>query len=166
VEAEEMNWRPLRGYAGKYEVSDCGTIRTCAGRVLKSWLNDQGYELARVSGPRKVLRVHRVVAEAFVPNPDSLPFVNHINCSRSSNNATNLEWCTQWQNLNHSQKLGRMQRDYWLGKRSPSAKLSNDQVAQIKAVYSNGGLSLEAVGRLFNVSKRTVGRIISGESYV
>jgi ribosome-binding protein aMBF1 (putative translation factor) len=106
------------------------------------------------------------VAEAFIENPLGLPFVNHIDCARDNNNASNLEWCTQWQNLNHSQKLGRMQRDYWIGKRSPSAKLSNEAVARIRNEYASGGISWEALAKKFSTNKRTVGRIVAGESYV
>lgn len=161
-----MDWLPVIGYEGIYEVSEVGEVRTTKGRVLKQFLNDQGYSLIRVSGPRKILRVHRIVAEAFLPNPDNLPFVNHIDCVRNNNCVKNLEWCTQWQNLNHSHVLGRMQRNYWVGRRSPSANLSDEVVASIRGEYASGGISWAALAKKYGTNKRTVGRIVSGESYV
>jgi len=161
-----MKWKPVKGREGSYEVSDSGQIRKCSGKVLGQWKNDQGYSLARLANPRKTVRVHRIVAEAFIPNPKSYPFVNHIDCNRSNNSVENLEWCTQWQNLEHSRRLGRMQNDYWKGKRSPNAALDEETVRQIRQAYANGNISWDAVGKKFGVSKRTVGRIVNGESYV
>lgn len=160
-----MEWREVVGYGGRYLVSDSGEIKTDCGRIAKQFVNDQGYSLVRVSGPRKVLRVHRVVAQAFIPNPKNLSFVNHIDCIRNSNSVENLEWCTQWENLNHSQLLGRMPRNYWKGKRSPNALLSDAQVVEIRRIYALGGTSFEQLGKVFEISKRAIGRIIKGETY-
>lgn len=161
-----MEWRKVTNREDQYEVSSSGDIRRLGGKVLCQWTNDQGYKLARLSNPRQTVRVHRIVADAFHENPDSLPFVNHIDCDRGNNSCENLEWCTQWQNLMHSQKLGRMQRDYWNGKRSPNAYLTDLQVMEIKSQYEAGNISWEDLGRKFGVSKRTIGRIVNGESYV
>lgn len=161
-----MKWAPVVGYESRYQVSDMGQVRSTSGRLLKQFKNDQGYALVRVSGPRKVLRVHRVVADAFIPNPECLPFVNHIDCTRDNNEVSNLEWCTQWQNLNHSQLLGRMQRDYWIGRRSPSASLSDETVLKIRDEYRRGGVSWASLAKKYQTNKRTVGRIVSGQSYV
>lgn len=147
-----------------YEVSSLGQVRRGA-RVLKQWASDQGYMLIRLSEPRRVARVHRLVAEAFLPNPAGKPFVNHLDCDRANNRAENLEWCTQLENLKHSANLGRMQRDYWRGRRSPNAALSDAQVLEIRRIYAEGNTSWETLGRLFEVSKRAVGRIVNGETY-
>jgi len=132
---------------------------------LKQWLSDQGYALARLSKPRSVARVHRLVAEAFVPNPEGKPSVNHIDCNRSNNHAENLEWCTQLENIRHSDRLGRMRRDYWVGKRSPVALLSDDSVREIRRIYAGGNVSMERLGRSFKISKRAVGRLLHRETY-
>lgn len=161
-----MEWKPVVYRQGQYEVSRCGKLRTTKGKIVGQWLSNQGYALARFSNPRQTVRVHRVVAEAFCENPKSLPYVNHIDCVRSNNSADNLEWCTQWQNLMHSQSLGRMQRDYWKGKRSPNAKLTEQDIVKIREAYAQGGISWESLGKRFSISKRSIGRIINGESYV
>lgn len=161
-----MKWLSVLGYEGLYEVSDTGRIRKVDGTEVGLYKNHDGYLMAKLSKPRKEVRVHRVVAEAFIANPDRLPFVNHIDCVRHNNNASNLEWCTQWQNLNHSQMLGRMQRNYWVGKRSPNAAIDSETVSKIREEYLNGGVSWETLASKYNTNKRTVGRIVSGESYV
>jgi ribosome-binding protein aMBF1 (putative translation factor) len=103
---------------------------------------------------------------AFLPNPQELPCVNHIDCVRDHNSVSNLEWCTQQENLWHSQRLGRMQRDYWAGRRSPTAALSDDAAEKIRSDYARGGVSWAQLAARYGTNKRTVGRILSGGSYV
>jgi YesN/AraC family two-component response regulator len=157
--------KEIIGYEGKYYISDCGSVFKNDGTEIGQWMNDQGYMLVRLSNPRKTMRVHRLVAEAFLKNDLNLPFVNHIDCVRHNNKYENLEWCTQSQNLKHSELLGRMKRDYWKGKRSPNAKISTETAISIRNLYASGGVSLDAIGKKFNISKRTVGRIVKNESY-
>lgn len=159
--SESEAWKPIGGTG--YEVSSVGRLRE-GGRILKQWKSDQGYMLARLSGPRRVERVHRLVAMAFVPNLDSKPFVNHLDCDRANNRADNLEWCTQRENLAHAAELGRMQRDYWVGKRSPNASLSDEQAREIRRLCE-GGLSYGSLGRIYGLSKRAIGRLVHRETY-
>lgn len=158
-------WQPISGYEGLYQVSSSGEVRKTSGRMLKQWENDQGYRIVRLNNPRKCYRVHRLVAAAFCFRPSGANVVNHINHVRSDNRCQNLEWCTQWQNLNHAQKHNRMQRDYWEGKRSPNAILSDDQVREIRSLYKLGGTSYEKLGRKYSLSKRAVQRVIKQETY-
>jgi hypothetical protein len=161
----EERWLPVVGWEGRYEVSDAGNLRDCRGRAVGQFSNDQGYKLARLSKPRALVRVHRLVALAFVPNPENKPTVNHIDCDRAHNTAPNLEWCTQQENLAHSERLGRMRRNYWAGKRSPNASLSEADEQRVRETYASGRWSLEALGRNFGMSKRAIGRLVSGQTY-
>lgn len=133
---------------------------------MGQFLHTHGYPLVRLRSPRRTERIHRLVAKAFVPNPENKPFVNHINCNPADNDATNLEWCTQQENLAHSTKLGRMRRNYWRGRRSPVARLPDSTAMAIRSAYAAREGSQEALAKRFGTSKRTVGRIINGESYV
>lgn len=160
-----MTWQPIESYNGRYEVSRNGQVRRNDGLVLKQWANSHGYMLVRLSKPRSVERVHRLVAKTFIPNHYIKPFVNHLNNDRADNRVENLEWCTQWENIAHAARQGRMQRDYWVGRRSPNAKLNHTTVSAIKSDYAEGGVSWAALGRRYNVGKRTIGRILKGESY-
>lgn len=157
-------WQPIPSCPG-YEVSRFGSVR-CSEFELGQWKNSHGYPVVRLRNPRKVALVHRLVAEVFVPNPEDKPFVNHIDCVRSNNIYSNLEWCTQAENLRHSDNMGRMQRDYWVGKRSPAAKLSDETAEAIRRAYAKGGVSMSSLAMLFGTSKRTVLRIVHMESYM
>lgn len=161
-----MQWLPIETHRGVYEVSSGGAVRRVGGRCAGQWVSDHGYAIVRLSSPRVIARVHRLVATAFIPNPNGFPVVNHLDSNRLNNNVENLEWCTQWSNLKHAADLGRMQRDYWVGKRSPSARLTDEAVAAIRNEYSLGGVSWENLGKKYGVSKRSIGRIVCGESYV
>lgn len=163
--ATQTQWQPVVGYEDKYDVSNRGLIRRKDGSVIGQYLNSNGYFLARLSQPRKEVRVHRVVAEAFIPNPFNLPYINHIDCNPKNNNADNLEWCTQKQNLAHSRSLGRMQTDYWKDKRSPNASLSDVVANQIREDRNETGASWSALAKKYKTNKRTVGRILNGETY-
>ena len=116
-------WKDVVGYEGYYEVSSIGRVRsverktksrfglkTSPSRVLKGYVTNVGYlrvDLSR-DGNKKHVSVHRLIAEAFIPNPKSLKCVNHIDSDRLNNKATNLEWSTHKENTAHALSKGRM----------------------------------------------------------
>lgn len=162
-QAEE--WRLVVGWP-QYQVSSLGNVRKMkTGKPVGQWLNNQGYSVVRFSQPRKMQRVHRLVAAAFILNPAGYLTVNHINSKRDDNRVGNLEWCSQADNLAHADAKGRMQRDYWVGKRSPSALASDQQVIEIRGLYTLGDTSWADLGRRFGLSKRAIGRILRRETY-
>jgi len=83
-------------------------MRLIKGRILKQQLNRYGYLFVGFrANSKKVHRyVHRIIAQTFLPNPDNLPQVNHINCDRTDNNVDNLEWCTLQYNMQYKEKYG------------------------------------------------------------
>lgn len=108
-------WKPVKGYEGSYEVSSLGRVRSIARmirrnggeymtreRVMYSPLKN-GYPSVTFTNGRKTRHeyVHRLVAEAFVPNPRNLPCVNHKDERRTNNSSDNLEWCTREYNLKY-----------------------------------------------------------------
>jgi len=109
---EIETWKSIAGYEGIYEVSNCGNVkslnyRTTGNQNLLSLfltgLRKRRYRLVHLSiaGKAKKMQVHRLVAMAFVPNPENLPCVNHIDNDPLNNHATNLEWCTVRYNTSH-----------------------------------------------------------------
>lgn len=118
-----MQWLPVKGYEELYEVSDTGEVRSVdrvlsvtnqkerlfKGRVLLQTMNKQvQYKQVSLWKENKGTSyyVHRLVAEAFIPNPEGKPEVNHIDGNRQNNNISNLEWVTSGENSLHASKTG------------------------------------------------------------
>lgn len=109
-------WRPIKGYEGKYEVSNKGNVKSLLNRYkntkgifnLKKDISNKGYERVLLSSPRNRFSVHRLVAEAFIPNNENKSCINHIDNDPTNNTVENLEWCTYSENLEHAQKQGRL----------------------------------------------------------
>jgi len=92
----------------KIEVSSFGRVRSVKGHYYTNHPDRGGYMRVsfRMNGKKVNKLVHRLVAETFVHNPNSLPMVNHKDCNRSNNNAENLEWCTSKYNRQYQESFG------------------------------------------------------------
>lgn len=110
-------WRDIPNYEGLYQVSDLGRIKSLPKKrsgkfdnselILKS-INKDGYIVVNLwkNKKKKTLRVHRLVAKSFIPNPKNLKIINHIDGNRSNNSVNNLEWCTYSRNTQHAYDIG------------------------------------------------------------
>ena len=111
-------WKDIEGWEGLYAVSTYGNVKSYAkgdgngyrDRILKQGNEVRGYKSVRFSrdGKTEKKMVHRLVAEAFIPNPENKPQVNHIDNDPSNNNVSNLEWVTGSENMIHAQRQGRL----------------------------------------------------------
>lgn len=98
-------WKDIEGYEGRYQISNRGRVKSIAkGIVMRTFLCGSGYEevILSVKRKRKPKLIHRMVAEAFVPNPDCKREVNHKDGNKLNNDFTNLEWVTPSENIRHS----------------------------------------------------------------
>ena len=100
------HWKPVVGYEEHYEVSDMGNVRSLKfgkEKILKPGKNNRGYLKVSLykDGQKKMSLVHRLVAEAFIPNPNNLETVNHKDEVKTNNVASNLEWMSQKDNTNY-----------------------------------------------------------------
>lgn len=106
--ANMEQWRDAPGYEGLYLVSDLGRVKTCATGRIKAQVFAGKYLQACLSKNGKAINksVHRLVALAFIPNPDGKPEVNHIDGNKANNTASNLEWVTSSGNKLHAYATG------------------------------------------------------------
>lgn len=117
--SEEI-WKDIKDYEGLYQVSNLGRVKRVEHKrcdrnqlykekLIKLQTYKCGYLYVGLwkNSKRKHHRVHRLVAEAFMPNPNNYPVINHIDSNIKNNNVNNLEWCTQSHNIKESFRLGR-----------------------------------------------------------
>ena len=104
-------WKDVEGYEGLYQVSNLGRIKSLrTNRILKNIKDKDGYEIIffSIHQNQKCFKIHRLVAEAFIPNPDNKPQVDHINSISDDNRAENLRWATPHENsMNNNTTLRR-----------------------------------------------------------
>ena len=103
-----IQWKPVKDFEGLYEVSSTGSVRrTSSKKELKPWKRGGYYCVALCKeGKIQKANIHRLVADAFVPNPLNKPLVNHLNGNKLTNTACNLEWCTHSENHQHAYMSG------------------------------------------------------------
>lgn len=97
----------LPGYE-TYKIDSNGLVRSPSGKTLKSWIDNKGYFMVSLGGRnnKRTIGVHRLLALTFVPNPDNLPEVNHIDGNKQNNDLNNLEWVTHGDNMRHAYDTG------------------------------------------------------------
>lgn len=103
-------WKDIPGYEGVYEISNLGRVRR-NGKILKP-LKDSGYLRAHLSknGIAKKVLIHRLVAFAFIPNPNNYPEINHKDEDKTNNTVENLEWCSREYNINYGTRNERVSK--------------------------------------------------------
>ena len=107
-------WKPIKDYEGLYEISNLGRVKSIPRngtkkevKILKQYFDRYGYLYVALSKTtKKKYKVHRLVAEAFIPNLKNKPQVNHINGVKTDNKVKNLEWCTNKENQIHAYRTG------------------------------------------------------------
>lgn len=104
-------WKNIKGYEGFYKISNFGRVESLyKNKILKSCISHNGYvEITLYKDKtKKRFAIHRLVAKAFIPNPDNKPEVNHIDNNPQNNHVSNLEWVTHKENVRHAWESGKM----------------------------------------------------------
>lgn len=171
-------WKPAEGYENFYQVSNYGRVKsidrteTCKdgvvrfrkGKVLKPHQNYNGYLWVSfcTNDIRKKKKIHRLVAQCFIPNPDGKPQVNHIDGDKHNNHVDNLEWVTPKENAHHAieNNLTTLLR----GEKSPTNKLSSENVLEIRS-FINEGVTVKELAKKYSVHTSTIYRIKHDKSW-
>jgi len=140
-------WKDVIGYKGFYQVSNFGNVRKINGTILTQ-SNSHGYRTVRLTKNklRKNGSVHRMVAEAFIPNPKKYLEINHIHPDKTLNTVVNLEWCSRLHNVQHANKNNLI---------NYSKKLTENEVKEIRKLTKKSLTNREIACR-FGISDSTV----------
>ena len=148
-----------------FEISKSGVIRNCNTLKIKSqYISSTGYYMISVSknNKSKSYRVHRLLAETFIPkNNEFQIFVNHIDGNKLNNCLENLEWCTHLENMKHAFKTGLANNS---NEKNGMSKLTSKDVAIIKTMLKNG-ISQYKIAKKFNVSRSAILKIKLGKTW-
>lgn len=154
-----------KDYEEDYAVSSYGRMYSKhAGRCLSiKSLDNDGYIKVAPHGHTK--RLNRIVAQEFIPNPDSKTTVNHIDGNKTNNRVDNLEWSTRSEQMIHAYKHGL--KKPMRGSENTNAKLTDEQVKAIRSEYVRNSRThgTVALGRRYGVSNRVIGLIVRGLAY-
>lgn len=157
-------WKPIVGYEGIYEISNLGKVKSFKfwygdgekERILTGYKN-LGYMTVGLSKNCKTVNVllHRLVADAFIPNPENKPYINHKDCNKLNNGVSNLEWVTHSENMEHAFANNRFTK----GEKRPLAKLTEEQVKIIKQL----DLTQRRLASMFGISQMSISKIKSNK---
>lgn len=153
-------WKEIKGYEGLYEVSDTGEIRSMPrkgtkGGLLKAHEDAKGYLVLGLTkdGKQTQKRVHRLVAEAFLPNPEEFPEVNHKDEDKFNNTVDNLEWCTSEYNLSYGTRL---ERATTAKQRAVRCIETGEEFASIREAAAIKGIDSSTLSKVCQGKKHTI----------
>lgn len=139
-----------------YSVSKNGDVFNIhRNKKLRTAKNNHGYILASLfrNGFNKTIAVHRLVAIAFIPNPNNLEFVNHINGIKCDNRVENLEWCSRIENAEHAKRMGL----FACGERNKQTKVTPAIQKRIVDMRNNG-IFFTTIGQLLSLDRKTISK--------
>lgn len=169
-------WKPITGYSDKYMVSNKGRVKSVSritnhsngiksnySSVLLAYDKSARYYRVTLSynNSKQRISVHRLVAQEFIENPYNKPYVNHKNGDKLNNEVSNLEWCTHKENMEHASK--NLMTTY--GEKNWGAKLTEQQVLEIRRIRQETNLKKREIGAMFGVSPACVRELCNGKTW-
>lgn len=159
-------WKDIKGYEGIYKISNLGKVVRIKGsqeHPMKVWNNGRYMEI-RLSkdGKSTHFTLHRLLAVHFIPNPNNLPFVNHIDENKLNNSINNLEWCTQVYNTNYGEGIKRRVQSRLLSGKGKHPIIVLDELSGIETTYP----TIRDCIKSLHITARTIYKYIdTGISY-
>lgn len=132
-------WKPIKGYEGLYEVSNIGNVRR-KGKPKKPSPNSKGYltVILYKNNQGKQYYVHRLVANAFIPNVENKPMIDHINAIKTDNRVENLRWCTNKENMKRNNPM----KDPLVAKKNGAKRVGTISPARKPVKAKKDGITL------------------------
>lgn len=149
--------KDIKGFEGQYAITSCGKVWSYKSkRFLVPWDNQYGYLQVglMVNSKLKKYRIHRLVAEAYIPNPDNKPYVNHLNECKSDNYVSNLEWATAKENINYGTGIERGSKRQWTKIRCVE---TGDIYPSQKAASRDTGICVQSIHFCIHGKQKTAG---------
>lgn len=166
-------WKDVPEYEGVYQVSNLGNVRSLnynnKGKTanISQHIHKTGYlnVILCKNSEKKTKSVHRLVALAFLPNPNGYQCVNHIDANKANNNVGNLEWCTHKQNTAHAIKCGLLNPNFMLGRTGAKNKLSKKIVQyDLQGNIVNRWYCISDAARFYGVRPGNINNCLSGRN--
>jgi len=162
----DREWRLVKGYEHRFEVSNYGEVRSLPRRkTLKTWMDADGYYRigSYADGHRVKLSPHRLVAEAFLSAIEGKTQVNHLDGVKTNNHVSNLEWADQGDNTRHAARTGLLKPAH--GASHYLARLSEQNVTEIRRRYKPYICSYGILAAEYDVHWSCIRDIIKGRSW-
>ena len=168
-------WRGViyqgKNYSDRVEVSNTGKLRNAkTKKEYKMQIGKAGYYQTVISlgsrAKKKMFKLHRAVAETFIPNPKALKVINHRDLNKLNNNISNLEWCTQKDNMIHASQNNALKSKH-AGTEAVFSKLSEEDVIYIRGNYipNDNLFGCRALARKYNVSHSVIYNVLKRNTY-
>ena len=170
-------WKDIDKYKGYYQISNEGRVRSLdrivnnrygrrvvKSRQMKVFKDSYGYNVVALckNSKTEMVRTHRLVAIAFIPNPENKNCINHKNGIKEDNRISNLEWCTYKENNSHAITSGLNNQK---GERHNRASLKEDDIYEIREKYGKNGNTLRSLAIDYGVSFTTIHAVVSKRSW-
>lgn len=174
---KENDFVPVVGYEGLYVINKDGIVkgvydpaphkpgRKRTDKVIKQTLSYNGYYMValRKNNKQRPHSIHRLLAMAFIPNPENKPTVNHKNSIRTDNRIDNLEWATYSENNKHAHEFGNQVIHY--GESHPGSKLTYKQANEIRSKYRKYKVTMPMLSKEYNISVGAIQAILLGKTW-
>ena len=172
---ENEIWKGIKEYDFYYSISNLGRVKSLKRvvthkrcklsvneKIITNCISTFGYPFVRmtINNKTKNFKIHRLIAQAFIPNPENKPQVNHINGIKTDNRVENLEWCTHSENMRHA--LDTKLRVMKNGTGIYNSKLTDKIVLTAKERYKNEKISYQKLANEYNVSKSVMMLAVKG----